>query len=84
MMTIVMMIIIIVIHLIFISSNHSGAFDRGRSLANVAVAFLQPEIPGDGDDDGMSHDIYIMMSVCLFVCLSRKMITSLTGLSVWL
>ena len=26
-----------------------------------------------GDDD---DDIYIMMSVCLFVCLSRKMITS--------
>ena len=26
------------------------------------------------DDDG--DDIYIMMSVCLFVCLSRKMITS--------
>ena len=26
----------------------------------------------DDDDD---DDIYIMMSVCLFVCLSRKMIT---------
>ena len=33
----------------------------------------------DDDDDGDDHgddDIYIMMSVCLFVCLSRKMITS--------
>ena len=31
---------------------------------------------GGGDDDDDGDDIYIMMSVCLFVCLSRKMITS--------
>ena len=54
MMTVVMMVII-VINIIFISTNHSGTTDRGRSLENVAVAFLQPEIPGsnrNGDDDG--------------------------------
>ena len=62
MMTVVMtMMRIIVINIILICTNHSGTFNRGRSLANVAVAFLQPEIPGDGDDsdgddDGISHD----------------------------
>ena len=36
----------------------------------------------DGDDDGDDDDdIYIMMSVCLFVCLSRKIITSRKDLS---
>ena len=60
MMTVVMMVII-VINIIFISTNHSGTTDRGRSLENVAVAFLQPEIPGsngnrNGDDDGNGHD----------------------------
>ena len=57
----VVMVMIIVINIIFNSTNHSGTFDRGRSLANVAVAFLQPEIPGsngnrNGDDDGNGHD----------------------------
>ena len=60
MMTVVMMVII-VINIICITTNHSGTSDRGRSLANVAVAFLQPEISGSngirsGDDDSNGHD----------------------------
>ena len=37
-------------------------------------------VANDGDDaDDDDDDIYIMMSVCLFVCLSRKMITLPNG-----
>ena len=51
-----MTVVIIVIGIIFIATNHSGTSDRGRSLANVAVAFLQPEISGDGDDGNGDDD----------------------------
>ena len=45
--------------------------DGGAPLQDSLWGALHHQQVPDDDDD-----IYIMMSVCLFVCLSRKMITS--------